>query len=232
MPIYPKKRNVRFYRKLWEQHHGRPIPTDKFGRSYDIHHIDGDYTNNSIENLYACPIQEHYDIHFKQEDWRACVLIARRMKMSPELLSELARKAALKRVSEGTHPFLGSDLQQKRLEDGTHNFLNPMFITNNKERLTKLVIDGTHNFLGPETNKKRIDAGTHNFLGPESNKKRIDAGTHNLMGGVTCRDRSGAVIQIPKEVYHKQKEVTSDMTQWEFVMINSKIAKIRKNNVL
>ena len=29
------------YRKIWEAHHG-PIPVDKLGRSYDIHHKDTD----------------------------------------------------------------------------------------------------------------------------------------------------------------------------------------------
>ena len=33
------------YRKIYEQHHG-PIPIDESGRTYDIHHIDGNHFNN------------------------------------------------------------------------------------------------------------------------------------------------------------------------------------------
>ena len=38
------------YRKLWESHNG-PIPKDNEGRSYEIHHVDGNHQNNVIENL-------------------------------------------------------------------------------------------------------------------------------------------------------------------------------------
>ena len=58
------------YRKIYESHFG-PIPKEKNGRSYDIHHIDGNHSNNSPENLRAVTIQEHYNIHYEQEDWYA-----------------------------------------------------------------------------------------------------------------------------------------------------------------
>ena len=38
------------YRKIYEQHYG-PIPKDTDGRSYEIHHIDGNHNNNDINNL-------------------------------------------------------------------------------------------------------------------------------------------------------------------------------------
>lgn len=53
------------YRKLWEQTHG-PIPKDEFGRTYDIHHIDGNRKNNSIDNLICLSLEDHYKIHLKQ----------------------------------------------------------------------------------------------------------------------------------------------------------------------
>ena len=61
----PRKRE---YRKIYEDHYGK-IPKDVNGVSYDIHHIDGDYTNNDINNLIAISIKEHYEIHFQQGDW-------------------------------------------------------------------------------------------------------------------------------------------------------------------
>ena len=95
MTIYSKKNKrppSRFARKAWVEFHGRPIPKDENGRSFEIHHIDGNPWNNSKENLVAVSIQEHYDIHFAQEDWGACKQIARKMKMLPEVLSELVSK--------------------------------------------------------------------------------------------------------------------------------------------
>ena len=41
--------------------------------------------------------------------------------------SKTARETNLKRVAEGTHPFLGGDIQRKRVAEGTHNFLDPQF---------------------------------------------------------------------------------------------------------
>ena len=38
MDIYQKN-----YRKIWVERHG-PIPLDENGRTYEIHHIDGDHS--------------------------------------------------------------------------------------------------------------------------------------------------------------------------------------------
>ena len=47
------------YRKLWEQNYG-PIPKDETGRTYDIHHIDGNRKNNSLDNLICLSIEDHF----------------------------------------------------------------------------------------------------------------------------------------------------------------------------
>lgn len=78
------------YRKLWESHNG-PIPKDSEGFSYEIHHIDGNHSNNDINNLSLLTIREHLDIHLKQEDWFAAALIAKRIGMGPEYSSNLQR---------------------------------------------------------------------------------------------------------------------------------------------
>jgi hypothetical protein len=66
------------YRKIWMDHFGE-IPIDSDGRSYDIHHIDGNKNNNQIQNLIAVSIKEHFDIHFKQGDFEACKAISLRL---------------------------------------------------------------------------------------------------------------------------------------------------------
>ena len=100
MTIY----NKRIYRKIWEKVNG-PIPKEPNGRSYDIHHIDGCHENNNIDNLMCITRQEHYDIHYAQGDFKACQLLAIRLKYTPEKLSEIASLAAKKAIKEGRHPF-------------------------------------------------------------------------------------------------------------------------------
>lgn len=90
------------YRKIYEQHHG-PIPVDEDGRTYEIHHIDGNHANNEVDNLMACPIREHYDIHYKQGNYAAAQKIAIKMKLSHEMISELARLHQMSRVKQGIH---------------------------------------------------------------------------------------------------------------------------------
>ena len=72
------------YRRIYEKHKG-PIPKDNYGKSYDIHHIDGNKKNNNINNLVALSLQEHYNIHYKQGDWGACLVISNRLKMNSEI---------------------------------------------------------------------------------------------------------------------------------------------------
>ena len=137
MTIYTQK--LPDYRKLYKQFHGY-IPIDNEGRSYDIHHKDGDRNNNSISNLVALSIKEHYDIHYAQGDYGACLKMSARMKISPEEKSRIAKLNANKRVKDGTHNFLGNENNQSRINDGTHHL------------------------LGPAENQRRLDNGTHHFL--------------------------------------------------------------------
>jgi hypothetical protein len=76
------------YRRVWIDANG-PIPKDEFGRSYEIHHIDGNRKNNELSNLQCLTIVEHYDVHFKQHDYGACHHIAFRMAQNVEDLRKL-----------------------------------------------------------------------------------------------------------------------------------------------
>jgi hypothetical protein len=121
------------YKKIYEETYG-PVPKDEFGRSYDIHHLDGNHSNNDPSNLKAVTIQEHYDIHLSQGDHFACWMIAHRLKLSQGEIVELARLAGKKgdkkqkeRAARGGHVLCrrpdGSSLQQDRVKAGTHNLL-------------------------------------------------------------------------------------------------------------
>ena len=103
------------YRKLYQEQIG-PIPIDADGRTYEIHHIDGNRSNNSIDNLIAVSIEEHYNIHFENGDHGACWGILSRMKEDPEQKSLLISLHQKKLVKEGRHPFQinnGSQLEWK-----------------------------------------------------------------------------------------------------------------------
>lgn len=177
------------YRKIYENHY-ESIPLDEDGRSYEIHHIDGNHSNNNHENLKCVSIREHYNIHYRQGDWAACLRMSARFNMSPEELSKLGSLSQKKRVEDGTHHLLGGEIQRKMVREGTHHLLSGKIqsIAN-----AARVENGTHNFLGPETNKKRIKDGTHHFLGSSLNKKRLDLGTHNFTQKWKCQhcDKEG-----------------------------------------
>jgi hypothetical protein len=85
------------YRKIWERHFG-PTPLDEQGRKYDIHHIDGDRSNNDISNLIALSVKDHYDVHYKQGDWNACILIRKRLDLTKEEIDDINKKLSDSRV--------------------------------------------------------------------------------------------------------------------------------------
>jgi hypothetical protein len=132
-----KKRNKSNYRKIYEQYHGS-IPKDSDGRTFDIHHIDGDPTNDVINNLIALSIQDHYNIHYTQGDWGACIKIKARMNLSPEEISELVSNRNKKKWNDGTHVLIGYN--EKRISEGTHNW------------------------IGSKHHNKRLEEGTHNWV--------------------------------------------------------------------
>lgn len=176
------------YRKIYENHYG-PIPKDETGRSFEIHHIDGNRSNNDPINLKCVSIQEHYDIHYSQGDWAACLKIGSKMKISPEELSNIASLNSKKRISEGTHPFkrkgFAKEQNLKRVADGSHPFMGEKGSKRSRELQLERIKNGNHPFLGgaiqKKVNKKRVKEGTHNFSGPSLNKERVRKGTHPFL---------------------------------------------------
>ena len=193
------------YRKIWENNFGK-IPLDEQGRSYEIHHIDGNRKNNKISNLVCVSIEEHFNLHFVQQDWAACQAILMRLNNTNDEIRLMALLENKHRVENGTHPWLKKNRRGKMGNEFNSNSSSIM--------QKKRIINGTHNWLREngggkktsELNKKRIENGTHNFLGPETNQKRIDAGTHNFLGkGNEVREKNKA--DCNREIVLKIKEI-------------------------
>lgn len=182
------------YRKIYEEHYG-PIPRDHNGRSFDIHHIDGNKKNNDPKNLVALSIEDHLKVHRDQGDHKAVLAIMLRLNHSPEAIKEAASRAAIQRVEEGSHHWLGGDLQRKLLkklkEQGKLFMASEEHRRNTSELNKRRIQEGTHNFLSDhhkgivsETNKKRLSSGDHPFcqgVGPENSRKRVKEGTHHFL---------------------------------------------------
>jgi hypothetical protein len=159
------------YRKIYEQHFG-PIPKDEDGRTYEIHHIDGDDSNNDPNNLVALTIKEHYEVHKSQGDWAACLAMAHRMKVSPAEKSELAR---LNRQRQEASPDYinpwrtrndGTSVQQDLVSSGKHHFLKR---SDGTSFTSDRVVDGTHPFLHLDQRGKKHPMYKHEVYLFENN---------------------------------------------------------------
>jgi hypothetical protein len=179
------------YRKIYVNHYGS-IPKESNGRSYEIHHVDGNHSNNDPDNLIAVTLQEHYDIHYRQGDWAACHFMSiQRLASTPEEISTLSKKANSDRLNNGTHNFQtredGTSYQQDRVESGEHHFIGGEI-----QRIR--IENGTHHFLDSEyqkdVNRKRVENGTHNFLdgsiASETQQKLVENGNHHFLKLYTC----------------------------------------------
>lgn len=97
---------MKCYRKIWREANGL-IPKDEEGRSYEIHHINGDHSDNRLDNLKCVSIREHFEIHLNQGDHQAAAAIAKRMRILPgeqKRLDSLAGKQAFSE-KKGFHAF-------------------------------------------------------------------------------------------------------------------------------
>jgi hypothetical protein len=177
-------------RKIYKSVH-KIIPKDSEGRSFEIHHIDGDHTNNDINNLVAISLEQHYNVHIERGDLAAAHRIAGRLSMSGEEISELARKRNQKWVEEGRHNWQGGDqqreLNKKRVEAGTHNFLNGGGIKPQYARGKPPW--GTREDVSRRTHKQLAE-GKHPWTDTEKQRERqerlLSEGRHVSQIKVTC----------------------------------------------
>lgn len=140
------KRNSSSYRSIWENHYGK-IPKDENGKSYDIHHIDGNPNNNDISNLKAVSIKEHYEIHKSQGDWRAAQMLSIRLKLSKDELDFIAFKMAESKKGKKRNPEI---IQRMSIIFSGKG--NPMFGKKHSEKTIDLIKQNrTGKGLGPKS---------------------------------------------------------------------------------
>jgi hypothetical protein len=142
---------TKYYRKIYENHVGS-IPKDETGRSYDIHHKDGDHSNSHYTNLVALTIKDHYDAHYANNDWAACLIMSARMSLSAKAKSELAKQSVARQLTNDKHAWKGGNHQRnlalKRSLDGSHPFLGGEI---QREHNLRRIADGSHPFTKKQT---------------------------------------------------------------------------------
>ena len=175
------------YRKIWEEANG-PIPVDDSGRSFEIHHIDGDRENNAIDNLQCVSVFDHFFIHHEKGDVAACLLMIYRLEMEDDPLFKIL-KSEISRESN-----------RRRLANGTHNFLKPEHHHKVKVTQKRLYSEGKHHFCNGQTERGQKSA--------QSRFKMWKSGTDDeffsLLGGYklyrTFRLKNGKMHQAPSSI--------------------------------
>lgn len=195
--VYYNGRPVKFFPKgrhrgAWTYYNGKNIPKDEKGRSYEVHHIDGNHSNNLPWNLKLVTIEEHYAIHYEQRDWGACLLMAERMELPVDEVSRMSKLSNEQRLENGTHHLLKENRKEdvryggitsekssyenaKRIKNKTHNFMKD---ENGVSQSSERVKNKTHNFL-KENRKPGVQYGVSSEKAKEITKRRIENGTHN-----------------------------------------------------
>lgn len=197
----PSKPIYTCYRTIWRSHFGE-IPKDENGRSYEIHHIDGDRTNNSIENLQCLSIEEHYELHLKQGDYAACLLISDRYNISPEEKSKLARLQQLTRIANGTHHLVNNpSIGQVTVKDANGKTFR---VSVDDERYQSGELVGVRKGLKGQ-NKGRTDLVS--VIDKDGNTKKVSKEEfranpdlrHPMKGRVSVVDKDGNTFTVERE---------------------------------
>jgi len=180
--------HLKDHRRSYEIHRG-PIPKDSSGRTYEIHHKDGDHANNDPLNLVALTIQEHYDIHYAQGDYCACARIFSRMNKTPQEISKEASRLQKLLVEQGKHQFQSKEFVEnyvrptntKRVANGTHNLQkrsDGTSLASDLHAAGKGSSDPQVQGKIKQAALRQLAAGKCIFVGPANNLKRVANGTH------------------------------------------------------
>ena len=183
------------YRKLWEKING-PIPKDEQGRSYEIHHIDGNRKNNNIDNLICISIEDHYKIHLLQGDYLAAALIAERIELPKEKIKELYTKSNTL-YKRGHTPWnkgktgVYTEDQLNNIREGTKKATTG--VKKSKEHVEKVAIANRGKKRSEETRKKLSDA--------HRGKKRNSPSEETKTKIANNQPKSKKIMHIKNEIF-------------------------------
>jgi len=140
------------YRKIWENAYGK-IPD-----GLEIHHIDGNRSNNELNNLKLVTLQEHLEIHMEQGDYGAVQAIMIRMESYDR--TEIAKLAYLSQknlIESGNHNFqkinrseLSKKVMKERLAAGSPAFLGIFDTKENSRKAGLAAKEKKAGFHNPE----------------------------------------------------------------------------------
>ena len=126
------------YRKVWEAHYGE-IPKDEEGRTFEIHHIDGNRHNNSIENLKCISLKEHYEIHLKQGDYASAAFL--KQKLGTPLNGWNHSEETKKKISLLCRGMRGKSHSEETQKKMTEARMGIVFSNEHKDKLSKAKIN-------------------------------------------------------------------------------------------
>jgi hypothetical protein len=155
------------YRSIWKKHFGE-IPKDENGQTYEIHHIDRNRNNNSIDNLMCVSKDEHIEIHFKAKEYAAAYAILKR------------KKGVSKKDFTG---WKHSEETKNKISSSLIGNKNPMFGKKREDR------KGKGFWLGKKQPNEMIEKRRISQLGQKRPKQSISmkgvmAGAKNPMFGI------------------------------------------------
>jgi hypothetical protein len=189
-----KRPNNRNHRIIWERAHGK-----KLDPGYHVHHVDGNPFNNSLDNLIALTAKEHYDVHFKQGDYSACILLARSAEISLEELAFIQREHGLKCANNKSGVHSESFDRKNHLENIWKHYRPGRKPVTNGELVFKFKTDlEVENFLKenntwrkglPDKHKKGLSLSKKRLTSQEASKislSRLQQGTHNFLTEYVC----------------------------------------------
>lgn len=157
------------YRKLWIKENG-PIPIDEQGRSYEIHHIDGNRKNNCLDNLLCLSIEDHYKLHYDKGDFLAANLIAQRMEKPVKVVEKWVisdeHRAALRESKLGDKNPMKNPETRKKVSEA---------LKGRKKSLEAEVkrLESRKGFKHSEESKSKIGAALRGKRKSEEHKKRM-----------------------------------------------------------
>jgi hypothetical protein len=189
-----KRPDNRQARRAWEKHNLK-----KLEPGLHVHHIDGNYLNNDPLNLVAVTALEHFNIHLKQNDYAACIMLSKSAQISSEELGKLqylhGKKCSKEKVGIHSNDFNKiSNLKNIWVKNppGRKPVTNGVDIL--KFKTEKEIEDFLANHVGwyrglPEKSKHGLKLSKRRLSSEESKKistKRINNGTHNFLTEHTC----------------------------------------------